>query len=435
MNSRKINIGIVGLGTVGLGTAKILLKERERLKKQTGIDCELLQIADIRDNIEKSLPSFPETGFVKDYKQLVTNPEINIVVELVGGTTIAKDVILSALKNNKHVVTANKALLAEKGNEIFSVAKENNVVVGFEATVCGGIPVIRALKEGLPANRIQSIYGILNGTANYILTKMRIEGRDFASALKEAQRKGFAEQDPTYDIEGVDSANKLAILASLAFGKFFSWRDVHIEGITGITDLDIKYADDMGFYIKLLALARMTDKNIPYLSVAPTLIPKNTILAGVNHEYNGVVIQGDSTGHVLFTGKGAGGAPTGSAVVSDILHIGMYGSLEKDYCDFVKDSVHGEVLPIDRFEAEFYIRLKAHDRPGVMSKVSGIFGNENISIGGLMQKENTRDGDAIVVMRTHKTTFSSIRNAIQQVNALDIITEKAVPVRIITQII
>jgi homoserine dehydrogenase len=264
---------------------------------------------------------------------------------------------------------------------------------------------------------------------------MRLEQRDFASALKEAQRKGFAEQDPSFDVEGIDSAHKISILASLAFGKFYSSREVHVEGITNITDLDIQYADEMGFCIKLLALAHMTDKGLPYLSVAPTLIPKNTILAGVNHEYNGVVIQGDSTGHVLFTGKGAGGPPTGSAVVSDILHIGQYGTLEKDHCALAREAGKAEVLPIDQLEAEFYVHLKAQDRPGVMSKVSGAFGSENISIAGLVQKENTRDGDAIIVIRTHKTPFRSVREAMRQVNAMGIITEKSVPIRIITQII
>jgi homoserine dehydrogenase len=435
MSAQRIGIGIVGLGNIGLPTAKILLKERERLKKQTGIDCELVQIADIRDDLPKLLPAFPESAFVRDYHLLIKNPAVDVVVELVGGIKVAKEVILKALKNKKHVVTANKALLSEKGDEIFAAAKEAGGVIGFEGAVCGGIPVIRALKEGLLANRIQSIYGILNGTANFILTKMRVEKRDFASALKEAQRKGFAEQDPSFDVEGIDSAHKISILASLAFGKFFSCHDVHVEGITGVSDLDILYADDMGFCIKLLALAHMTDKGLPYLSVAPTLIPKNTILAGVNHEYNGVVIQGDSTGHVLFTGKGAGGAPTGSAIVSDIVHIGTYGTLEKDHCDLTRDNGRGEVLPIEGFESEFYVRLKAQDRPGVMSKVSGMFGSENISIAGLVQKENTRDGNAVVVLRTHKTQFRRVREALRQVNALDIITEKASPIRIFSQII
>jgi homoserine dehydrogenase len=435
MTLRRIGIGIVGLGTVGLGTAKILLKERERLKKQTGVDCELVQVADIRDDLQKVLPTLPESVFIKDFRLMVQNPAVDVVVELIGGTTAAKEVILAALRAKKHVVTANKALLAQAGDEVFAAAKESGRVVAFEAAVCGGIPVIRALKEGLPANRIQSIYGILNGTANFILTKMRFEHRDFASALKEAQRRGFAEQDPSYDVEGVDSVHKLSILASLGFGKFYSCKDVHVEGITHLTELDIQYADDMGFCIKLLALARMTDKNAPYLSVAPTLIPKNTILAGVNHEYNGVVIQGDSTGHVLFTGKGAGGAPTGSAVVSDILHIAQYGELEKDHCTLSRENERGEALSIDQFETEFYVRLKALDRPGVMSKVSGVFGAENISIAGLVQKENTKEGNAVIVIRTHKTLFQNVRKALEQVNALDIVTEKAVPIRIFSQII
>jgi len=305
MKMKKISVGIIGMGIVGSGTAKILLKERERISKQYNVDIEVAAIADVRDGLAAQY-SLPESLFVKDYKELIKRKDIDIIVELVGGTTIASEMVKAALKAGKHVVTANKALLADQGDELFKLAADNGCVIGFEASVCGGIPVIRALKEGLAANNIISLFGILNGTANFILTKMRFENRSFSDALKEAQRLGFAEADPTYDIEGIDAANKLAILASLAFGRFYHWKDVHVEGITQITDLDIAYAREMGFVIKLLGVARLTAQGIPALSVAPTLIPEDEIIAEVNHEYNGVFIEGDSVGHTLYTGKGAG---------------------------------------------------------------------------------------------------------------------------------
>ena len=426
---KKISVGIIGMGIVGSGTAKILLKERERISKQYNVDIEVAAIADVRDGLAAQY-SLPESLFVKDYKELIKRKDIDIIVELVGGTTIASEMVKAALKAGKHVVTANKALLADQGDELFKLAADNGCVIGFEASVCGGIPVIRALKEGLAANNIISLFGILNGTANFILTKMRFENRSFSDALKEAQRLGFAEADPTYDIEGIDAANKLAILASLAFGRFYHWKDVHVEGITQITDLDIAYAREMGFVIKLLGVARLTAQGIPALSVAPTLIPEDEIIAEVNHEYNGVFIEGDSVGHTLYTGKGAGSLPTGSAVVSDIVHIASYGEMEKDHYKMYHVGGRGKVLPIDEHEAEYYLRLTVVDKPGVMAKISGALGDKSISIAMLMQKQVTTDG-ALVVIRTHRTSYKQIRSAVESISQLDIIRTPVVKFRII----
>jgi len=260
---------------------------------------------------------------------------------------------------------------------------------------------------------------------------MRFENRSFTDALKEAQRLGFAEADPTYDVEGIDAANKLAILASLAFGRFYHWKDVYVEGITQITDLDIAYARKMGFVIKLLGVARQTAKGVPALSVAPTLIPEDEIIAEVNHEYNGVFIEGDSVGHTLYTGKGAGSLPTGSAVVSDIVHIASYGELEKNHYSMYPFGGRGAVLPIEEHEAEYYLRLTVVDKPGVMAKISGALGDRSISIAMLMQKQATHDGSAVVVIRTHKTSYKQIRAAIEAISVLDIIRTPVVKFRII----
>jgi homoserine dehydrogenase len=427
---KKLSVGVVGMGIVGSGTVSILIKERERFIQQFGVDIELVAIADVRDGLAEKY-SLPSALFTKDYRNLLLNKDINVIVELVGGTTVAADIVKGALKAGKHVVTANKALLADQGDELFKLAEENGCVIGFEASVCGGIPVIRALKEGLSANNIISLFGILNGTANFILTKMRFENKSFAEALKEAQRLGFAEADPTYDVEGLDAANKLAILASLAFGQFYHWKDVYVEGITQITDLDISYAREMGFVIKLLGVARKTASGIPALSVAPTLIPEDEIIAEVNHEYNGVFIEGDSVGHTLYTGKGAGSLPTGSAVVSDIVHIASYGSLEKDHYKMYYRGGRGKVLPVDQHLAEYYLRLTVVDAPGVMAKISGELGSRSISIAMLMQKQSTSDGNAVVVIRTHRTTYKQITDAVDSISALDIIKTPVVKFRII----
>jgi homoserine dehydrogenase len=427
---KQINIGIVGFGTVGTSTAKILLRERARIRKTFGLDCRLAGIAETRPNPLRGT-GVPKKLLTRDYRKLVRDPNVHVIAELVGGTGVARQIIAEALRHGKHVVTANKALLAEHGGPLFALAEKCGRTIGFEGAVCGGIPVIRALKEGLSANRIISIFGILNGTANFVLSKMRFEGRTFRQALTEAQRLGIAEQDPSFDVEGTDSAHKISILASLAFGRFYHVRDVHVEGITNITALDIRHAADMGFVIKLLAVARLTKKGLPLISVAPTLIPIDEIIAEVNYVYNGVFIEGDSVDHTLYTGKGAGGRPTGSAVVSDIVHTGAFDGKNKEPYVMYWNRARGRVLPIDKFESEFYIRLKVRDKPGVMARISGILGRLGISIGTLVQTQNTADGDAIIVIRTHNTMFSKITKAVRVINRLSIVDGKVARFRII----
>lgn len=433
MKTLKIGIGLVGLGTVGSGTLKLLKSERARILRNTGIDCRIVKIAEINEAaIRKS--GIARKFFTRDWREVAAHPGIDIVVELIGGTGLALEVITTALKNRKHVVTANKALLAVKGDRVFPLARRMGRVVGFEAAVCGGIPVIRALREGLAANRIRSIFGILNGTANFILSKMRFEGKPFAAALKEAQALGFAEADPSFDVEGTDSAHKIAILASLAFGAYFPFKGVHVEGITEVTDLDIRYAMDMGYCIKLLATASDEGKGAARISVAPTLIPRDEIIAEVNYEYNGVFINGHATSHTLYTGKGAGSLPTGSAVVSDILHIAAHGAQEAEHGLIYPAGLKGRVAPMDGYKAEFYIRLKAVDRPGVMAKISGLLGRAGISIATLVQKQSTPDGDAVVVIITHKTETRRVEAAIRKINRLSIVDGRAVRMRIINDL-
>ncbi len=427
---KKTKIAIIGLGTVGGGTYKILTNERQRLEKQYGVDLIVAGVSDTRREVVKQF-SIPESIFTTDYKQLITNKEIDIVVELVGGTTIAGNMVREALQHGKHVVTANKALLADQGDALFSLADEKNRTIGFEASVCGGIPVIGALRDGLAANGIVSIFGILNGTANYILTKMRFDKMSFKNALVEAQRLGFAEADPTSDVEGIDSANKLAILSSMAFGRFYHRDSVYVEGITEITDLDIAYAGEMGFVIKLLGVAKLTKSGVPSLSVAPTLIPADEIIAEVNHEYNGVFIEGNFVGHTLYTGKGAGSLPTGSAVVSDVIRIASMPNGASPAYGMHYKKEKGVVLPFDENEAEYYLRLTAADKPGVMARISGELGNRSISIAMLMQKETTADGNAVIVIQTHKTTHGQIVEAVKSLSSLDIVSAPIIKFRII----
>jgi len=434
METKKTGIGLIGLGTVGRGTLTLLLNERARIRELTGVDCRLVLAAEVNEQAIRQ-SRLKKSLITRDWKAVVTHPDIDIVVELIGGTGLALEVITAALKNGKHVVTANKALLALKGNHLFPLARKMKRVVGFEAAVCGGIPVIRALKEGLIANRIHSLFGILNGTANYILSKMRFEGKSFAEALKEAQRLGFAEADPTFDIEGIDSAHKISILASLAFGRYFPFHQIHVEGITRVTDLDIRYAQDMGYVVKLLAMARLSDGGErPYITVAPTLIPADELLAEVNNEYNGVFIAGSATGHTLFTGKGAGGLPTGSAVLSDIVHIASYGETEYGRYTIYPAGLSGKTAPIDRFCSEFYIRLKVLDKPGVMARISGMLGKMGISIATLVQKQSAPDGDAFIVITTHRTEHRRVQQALSRINRLAIVDGAPLCLRIVNDL-
>jgi len=421
-----INIGIIGFGTVGTGTVRILYENRDVLRERLGFDINIKKIATRDVNKERGI-TVPEGLITADVNALVNDPDIHIVVELIGGIHPAKDFILSAISNGKHVVTANKALLATEGNEIFEAAYKAGVEVGFEASVAGGIPIIKIIREGLIANRIHALYGIINGTSNYILTKMTEEHVEFSDALKEAQQMGYAEADPGLDIEGIDSAHKLAILAFLSYGMPIPYKDIYVEGISGIATQDIEFASELGYKVKLLAIAKESNNEIE-LRVHPTMLPNDYLIAKVEGAFNAIYVEGDATGSTLYYGRGAGDMPTGSAVVSDIVSIAR---------DIAKNAT-GRVplLPMterdikikkmDDVLSRYYFRFSALDRPGVLSKISGILGNYNISIASVIQK-GRRIGEAVpLVVLTHQAKERDVRHAIKEIDLLQVVMDKTV---------
>jgi len=430
---RKICIGLLGFGTVGSGTAKILVENREVLKSRLGADLELKWIADLDITRDR--------GIAVDRKILTTNaeavindPEVDVVVELIGGYVPAKQFILKALKNGKQVVTANKALLASHGNEIFATARENGVEIGFEASVGGGIPLIRSMKEGLVANRIKGLYGILNGTSNYILSKMTEEGASFVDVLKEAQAMGYAEADPTFDVEGIDAAHKLTILLSIAYGVPVNFDVVYTEGISRITPLDIMFMKEFGYRIKLLAISKDHGDAIE-ARVHPTLIPETSLLANVNGAYNALYVTGDAVGNVMFYGLGAGQMPTGSAVVSDIVDVarnilnGAVGRVPAVGYQpaFLKER---RIKPIEELVAKYYFRFSANDSPGVLSKISGILGTHGISIESAYQKGRDLVGAVPIVMISHEAKEAAVQSALAEIDKMDVVKDKTVLIRI-----
>lgn len=420
---RQVNVGIIGFGTVGTGTAKILLNHRELIKKRTGIDVILKKVAD-RDTKRQREITLPEGMLTQDAWEIINDPEIHIVVELIGGINPAKEFIMESLKRGKHVVTANKALLAEEGNEIFMLAKQKGLQVGFEASVGGGIPIIKVMREGLVANKILAIYGIINGTTNYILTKMTNEGIDFQDALREAQQLGYAEADPTLDIEGIDSAHKITILCSLAYGIPLSFSKVYCEGITRITAQDIAFAREFGYKIKLLAITKILNGEIE-LRVHPTMIPEDYLIAKVDGVFNAIYVEGDNVGATLYYGRGAGSMPTGSAVVADIIEIAKGANHAP--LDFSESLV---IKPIEDIESMYYFRFTALDRPGVLSKISGVFGEHNISIASVIQKGRSKAGAVPLVILTHKAKERDVLQALQKIDKLPVVAAKSVFIRV-----
>jgi homoserine dehydrogenase len=425
-----INVGIIGFGTVGTGTARILLENRALLKERTGIDINLRRIADIDTKRDRGI-KLPKGVLINNADNLINDPEIHIVIELVGGTTIAKEFILKAIRAGKHVVTANKALLATHGKEIFSAAEKAGVEVGFEASVAGGIPIIKVVREGLVANRIKAVYGIINGTTNYILTKMTEEKAEFSDVLKEAQKLGYAEADPTYDIEGIDTAHKLAILASLAYGSQFSLKDVHREGISWISPMDIDFARELGYKLKLLAITKETDGKVE-LRVHPTMVPEEYLISKVDGVYNAVYVEGDFVGSTLYYGRGAGDLPTGSAVVSDIADISlniMHNSIGRIQ-SVAKNRKAVKLMKMDEIESMYYFRFSALDIPGVLSKISGILGKYNISIASVIQK-GRHEGKAVpLVVLTHKAREKDVQRAVKEINRMKTVAAKTVIIRV-----
>lgn len=430
---KKINVGLLGFGTVGSGMAKILLTNQDVIESRLGTSLTLKWIADL--DIERDRGFAVDPGILtKDAAAVIRDPDVDIVVELIGGYEPAKSFILKAIDQGKHIVTANKALLAKHGDEVFSAAAKKGVEVGFEASVGGGIPLIRSIKEGLVANRIQGLFGILNGTANFILTKMTDQGRAFSEVLKEAQDLGYAEADPTFDVEGIDTAHKLTILLSIAYGVPIDSKSVYTEGISKITPLDIKFMKEFGYRIKLLAISKDDGEAIE-ARVHPTLIPEETMLANVNEAYNALYITGDAVSNVMFYGPGAGMMPTGSAVVSDLVDVAR--NILRDAVGRVPSLGYQRaqikarrIKSIEELEAKYYFRFSAEDRPGVLSKISGLLGEHMISIKSVHQKGRDLVGAVPIVMITHEAREASVKKALSKIDQLDMVKDKTMLIRI-----
>jgi homoserine dehydrogenase len=428
LGKKKVVVGIIGFGTVGSGTVKVLLKNRKVLKKRLGFDIKLKYVADLDLKTDRGV-RLPKGVLIKDALRVINDPEVDIVVELIGGMGPAKDLIIKSIRQGKHVVTANKALLAVKGNEIFQEASANDVKVGFEASVAGGIPIIKVIRESLIANNILSVYGIINGTANYILSKMTNEGGEFKEALKEAQALGYAEADPTFDVEGVDAAHKLALLSSVSFGMPLSFDRVYTEGISGISSMDIQFAGELGYKIKLLAITKCKGSEVE-MRVHPTMLPVDALISKVDGVFNAVFVRGDAVGDTLYYGRGAGDMPTASAVVADIADIARSITLEaNDSSEFIRDTSM-KVKKIDDVRSRYYFRVSALDKPGVLSRISGILGENDISIASVLQKGRKLGKAVPVVMLTHIAREKDIRRALKKIDRLSIVDGKTKYIRI-----
>ena len=419
---KPIKVGLLGIGTVGSGTFNVLKRNQEEIMRRAGRSIEIAMVADLNVERARELTN-GEVEVVNDANLVVNNPEIDIVIELIGGYGIARDLVLKAIANGKHVVTANKALLATHGNEIFAAAQAKGVMVAFEAAVAGGIPIIKALREGLTANRIQWIAGIINGTTNFILSEMRDKGLDFGTALKEAQALGYAEADPTFDIEGIDAAHKATIMAAIAYGIPMQFDRAHVEGITKLEATDIRYAEQLGYRIKLLGITKRTDHGIE-LRVHPTLIPEKRLIANVEGAMNAVLVQGDAVGATLYYGKGAGAEPTASAVIADLVDITRLATADPEHrvphLAFQPDAMSAlPILPMSEIVTSYYLRLHVADKAGVLADVTKILADFSISIDAMLQKEPA-DGEAKtdIVMLTHQTQEKNILAAITKIEAL-----------------
>jgi len=429
LDRNTISVGIIGFGTVGSGTAKILLNNKQLLKDRTGIDFNLTKIADLDIARDRGI-KIPDGILTTDASEVLNDPKIDIVIELMGGIHPAKDFILKAIRNKKHVITANKALIATAGNEILSDADANEVCVGFEASVAGGIPIIKVLREGLIANNILAIYGIINGTSNYILTKMTNEKVDFSLALKEAQRLGYAEADPTFDIEGIDTAHKLTILSSLSYGIPFLYNDVYKEGITKITAMDIEFAIELGYKIKLLAILKAANSEIE-MRVHPTMVPNDYLISKVDGVFNAIYVEGDAVGSTLYYGRGAGDMPTGSAVVADIVDIGeRIIRSQKSRVRSQKKAAEFKIRKMEDVDSKYYFRFSALDKPGVLSKISGILGSYNISIASVIQKGRRIGGAVPLVVLTHLAKEKDVTQAIREIDQLPVVSDKTLFIRV-----
>lgn len=419
---KPIKVGLLGLGTVGAGTFNVLRRNQEEITRRAGRAIEISMIA-VR-NIKKAHDMVgSKCTIVGDSMQVVNNPEIDIVVELIGGTELTKQIVLAAIANGKHIVTANKALLAIHGNEIFKAAQEKGVMVAFEAAVAGGIPIIKSLREGLTANRIEWVAGIINGTTNFILSEMRDKGLDFATALKQAQDLGYAEADPTFDIEGVDAAHKATIISAIAFGIPMQFDKAYIEGISQLQAIDINYAEQLGYRIKLLGITKRTNKGIE-LRVHPTLIPSKRLIANVEGAMNAVMVQGDAVGATMYCGKGAGAEPTASSVIADLVDITRLATADPEHrvphLAFQPQSIANEIiLPMAEITTSYYLRLRVADEAGVLADVTRIMANFDISIDAMLQKEPAAgENQTDIIMLTHQTQEKNVIAATEKIEKL-----------------
>jgi len=429
----KINIGLIGLGNIGTGVVKLLKQNEELIAQKLGAKLILKKIADIDITTSRGV-KINKNMLTTNAREIIHDKDISIVIELMGGYEPARTFVLEAIAQGKHVVTANKALLATYGNEIFPAAQKKEVDIGFEASVGGTIPIIKTLKESLVANKINSIMGIMNGTCNFILTKMTDESKMFDEVLKEAQKLGFAEADPTFDIEGIDTANKMAIVLSLAYGKKVNLKDIYLEGITKISREDIAFAKELGYRIKLLAIAMLKNDAVE-ARIHPTMISSGHLLANVNRNYNAFHIVGDASGPVFLFGQGAGMMPTASAVFSDIIDIArniLKGIAYRVPLRSISETAMTTIklIPMDDIETKYYFRFSAIDRPGVLSKISGILGENNISIATVIQKARGEGGAVPIVMTTYRAQEKNVRQALKKIDKLNMVLDKTILIRI-----
>lgn len=417
-----IKVGLLGIGTVGSGTFDVLKRNQEEIRRRAGRGIEITMVADLNTERARELTG-GQVEVVADAREVVSHPDIDIVVELIGGYGIARELVLQAIANGKHVVTANKALLAVHGNEIFEAARSKGVMVAFEAAVAGGIPIIKALREGLSANRIQWIAGIINGTTNFILSEMRDKGLDFDTVLKEAQQLGYAEADPTFDIEGIDAAHKITLMSAIAFGMPVQFDKTHVEGITRLSAIDIQYAEELGYRIKLLGLTRRREDGIE-LRVHPTLVPASRLIANVEGAMNAVLVQGDAVGATLYYGKGAGAEPTASAVIADLVDVTRLHTADPEHrvphLAFQPDELSSvPVLPIEEVTSSYYLRMRVSDQTGVLADITRILADSGISIDAMLQKES-REGEpqTDIIMLSHLAREKQVNAAIAKIEAL-----------------
>ncbi|WP_019140715.1 homoserine dehydrogenase [Noviherbaspirillum massiliense] len=431
---KPIKVGLLGIGTVGSGTFNVLKRNQEEIMRRAGRAIQIAMVADLNTERARELTK-GECEVVADANLVVSHPDIDIVIELIGGYGIAKDLVMKAIANGKHVVTANKALLATHGTEIFQAAQAKGVMVAFEASVAGGVPIIKALREGLTANRIEWIAGIINGTTNFILSEMRDKGLDFDVVLKEAQRLGYAEADPTFDIEGIDAAHKATIMSAIAFGIPVQFDKAYVEGITKLQASDIRYAEQLGYRIKLLGISKRTPKGIE-LRVHPTLIPAKRLIANVEGAMNAVVVQGDAVGPTLYYGKGAGSEPTASAVIADLVDITRLATADPEHrvphLAFQPDAMTDiPILPMSEVTTSYYLRMRVADQPGVLADVTRILADSTISIDAMLQKEPSEgEQQTDIIILTHQTQEKNVIAAIGKIEALSTVAGQVTKIRL-----